>query len=494
MNDLKAKALRGGVAKICAQGLNFVLRIGSMMILARALDPSDFGLVGMVTAVTGAFSLFKDAGLSVVTVQRPVITDDEISALFWVNLLVGVVLALVCLAAAPALVSFYGEPRLFWVAALLGTGFVFNAAGVQHSAILQRQMRFVALAVNDTLSWLASVAIGIGLALAGYGYWSLVWMALSLSAVSTLGLWLTTWWRPSLPSRKTNVKELIQSGGTVTLNMAIMYVAYNLDKVLIGRIWGPTALGIYGRAYQLVSIPTENLNSAIGGIAVSVLARVQDNPPLLRSYFLKSYSLVLTLTLPITVTCALFADDVVVVLLGSKWVEAIPIFRLIAPTILALALMNPVGWFLFASGRMGRSLKAAFVIAPVVVLGYLIGLPYGATGVALGYSAAMALLTLPMIAYCLHGTHITFRSLVSVISRPAIAALISAAVGLAFRYSVVNGLAPFPRLVTETAVVMASYVLILLFAMGQKAFYMEIISASGLAVANRSAVPAVDRA
>ena len=173
---------------MCAQGLNFALRIGSMMMLARALEPSDFGLVGMVTAVTGAFSLFKDAGLSVVTVQRAVITDDEISALFWVNMLVGVVLTLFCLAAAPALVAFYGEPRLFWVASILGTGFVLNAAGVQHSAILQRQMRFVALAVNDTLSWLASVIIGIGLGLGLLrgGPIEVVWVSGRISDSTTL--------------------------------------------------------------------------------------------------------------------------------------------------------------------------------------------------------------------------------------------------------------------------------------------------------------------
>jgi PST family polysaccharide transporter len=115
MNDIKAKALRGGFAKVCAQTANFAIRIGSMMILARVLAPADFGLVGMVTAVTGAFGLFKDAGLTIVTVQRPVITDEEVSALFWVNMLVGVVLALVCLAMAPLLVSFYAEPRLLWL-------------------------------------------------------------------------------------------------------------------------------------------------------------------------------------------------------------------------------------------------------------------------------------------------------------------------------------------------------------------------------------------
>src|SRR5690349_19052644 len=93
MKDLKGRALRGGVAKIGAQALIFLLRIGSVMVLARLLSPKDFGLVGMVTVVTGAFNLFKDAGLSVVTVQREDITDDQISTLFWVNIGVGFLLA-----------------------------------------------------------------------------------------------------------------------------------------------------------------------------------------------------------------------------------------------------------------------------------------------------------------------------------------------------------------------------------------------------------------
>ena len=102
-------------------------------------------------------------------------------------------------------------------------------------------------------------------------------------------------------------------GGTVTLNSIIVYVAYNVDKLLIGRLWGAEALGIYGRAYQLINIPTENLNTAVGGVALSALSRVRHDPPRLKSYFLKSYSLVLAFTLPTTIACALLADDMILV-------------------------------------------------------------------------------------------------------------------------------------------------------------------------------------
>ena len=141
----------------------------------------------MVTAFTGAFNLFKDAGLSVATVQRAKITDAQVSNLFWVNMLVGGALALVCVVMGPLLAGFYHEPRLFWIAATLGTGFVFNAAGVQHSALLQRQMRFVALATIDVLSCAVSLILSIAVASAGYAHWAIVCMTVSLPAVYSTG-------------------------------------------------------------------------------------------------------------------------------------------------------------------------------------------------------------------------------------------------------------------------------------------------------------------
>ncbi len=95
MKNLKERTLRAGFAKACAQGANFIFRVGSLMVLARLLDPEDFGLVGMVTVVTGVFSLFKDAGLSMVTIQRATITNEQVSTLFWINMLVGAILGLV---------------------------------------------------------------------------------------------------------------------------------------------------------------------------------------------------------------------------------------------------------------------------------------------------------------------------------------------------------------------------------------------------------------
>jgi O-antigen/teichoic acid export membrane protein len=292
-------------------------------------------------------------------------------------MLVGTALALLAVAMAPVVATFYHEPRLFSVTVVLAAGFLFNAAGVQHSALLQRHMRFTASAVIEILALLVSTAVGIGMAVSGYGYWALVAMTVVSPIVSTIGVWIGTRWVPGMPHRNVGIRSMMRFGGTLTLNGLVVYVAYNLEKVLLGRFWGADAVGIYGRAYQLVNIPTENLNSAVGGVAFSALSRLQEDPIRFKSYFLKGYSLVLALTLPITIICALFADDLIFVLLGPKWKEAAVIFRLLAPTILIFAMINPLAWLLFSLGMVGRSLKVALVLAPLVIAGYVMGLPYG---------------------------------------------------------------------------------------------------------------------
>src|SRR6266404_6255672 len=202
MKDLKERVVRGGFAKICAQAVTFTLRMGSLMVLARLLEPKDFGLVGMVTAFTGVLYLFRDFGLSTATVQRASVTEDQISTLFWINILVGVLLAVLALALAPVVVTFYHEPRLLGVTAVLAVGFLFNAAGVQHSALLQRDMRFTALAVINTASLVGSTVVAIGMAKAGYGYWALVAMTITLPLITTIGLWIAAKWTPGMPRRR----------------------------------------------------------------------------------------------------------------------------------------------------------------------------------------------------------------------------------------------------------------------------------------------------
>jgi O-antigen/teichoic acid export membrane protein len=475
MKDIKERTVRGGLAKICAQAANFLLRVGSLMVLARLLDPADFGLVAMVTAITGVLNIFRDFGLSAATVQRGTITDEQMSSLFWINTMAGAILGFLALAMAPVLATFYREPRLFWVTVALASGFLINAAGVQHFAFLERQMRFPALSAIEFLSQLASAIVGIGMAVGGCGYWALVGMSVTSTAAYTICVWLTTGWVPGIPSRGVEVRSMLRFGGTATLNGLVVYIAYNFEKVLLGRFWGADALGFYGRAYQLINIPTENINSSIGAVAFAALARLQDDPTRLKNYFLKGYSLVLAMTLPITIAFGLFADDIILIVLGPKWQDAAVIFRLLAPTVLIFALINPFSWLLYSVGLVGRSLKIALVIAPLVIVAYVIGLPYGPKGVAVAYSAVMTLWLVPHIMWCIHGTTVLLRDVLMAVYRPMLSGIVAGVIGFAVQFFCSEIFSPILRLLLGVCAMVGSYLLVLLYVAGQKSFYMDLL-------------------
>ena len=479
MQDLKERTIRGGAARLASQVATLVLRTGAMVVLARLLDPKDFGLVGMVTAFTGVLSWFRDFGLSAAAVQRADITEDQHSTLFWINVLFGALLAGVTLAAAPAIATFYHEPSLLWVTVVLGTAFLFNAVGIQHSALLQRQMRFTAMAMISLASLGAGTAVAIGGAAIGYGYWALVASSVVTPLVASIGFWLATGWIPGAPRRRAGIRSMMHFGGTLTLNGIVAYIGFNADKVMIGRFLGVDAVGIYGRGFQVINMPIDNLNSAVGEVAFSALSRVQNDPVRLRNYFLKGFSFVLGLTLPITIACALFADDVVLVLLGPKWQASTEIVRLLAPTIAVMAIINPMGWLISSLGLVRRSLKIALVFTPLMILGCVLGVPYGVTGVAFAYSAVMVLWVVPHVAWCVHGTAISLRDVAATVIRPLASGVVAGAVGYAVRLMCGEFLSPLPRLVLESGVLAVTFFAVLIFVAGQKALYVDLLSGLG---------------
>ena len=431
----------------------------------------------MVTVITGFYGLFTEAGLSTATIQKAAITREQISTLFWINLLVGLLLALSCVLTAPVVVRFYDEPRLYWIMTAMAGGFIINAAGVQHAAILNRHLRFVAMTVINVLCQLASIAVGIGMALEGYGYWALVASMIASQVIFAAGVWTIAAWIPGLPRRGAGTRSLLRFGGTVTLNGLVVYLAYNLEKLLLGRFWGADVLGLYGRAYQLINIPTENLNSAIGGVTFAALSRLQHDPVRLNSYFLKGYRLSNSLTVPTTMFCALFADDIVLVVLGPKWVDCTTIFRLLSPTILVFGMINPFAWLLISTGLQERSLKLAFVIAPLVITAYGIGLPFGPTGVALAYSTAMMIWLVPHILWCVQGTAISPWDVLLATTKPLISALLAAAVAFCADSFIAQLSSPYLRLVAEASAMFMVYYGVLLFVMGDKKLYIDLFRA-----------------
>jgi PST family polysaccharide transporter len=220
----------------------------------------------------------------------------------------------------------------------------------------------------------------------------------------------------------------------------------------------------------------QQLHSSIGTVAYPALSRAQGDPKHLRRSFLEAYSVLISITIPMTLCCALFSEEIVAVVLGAKWASAASIFRLLAPAILALGLVNPFGWFLQSTGRAVRSLNIAFLIAPIVILGVIIGMHYGPQGVALGYSSAMLLLVWPIVAWAKHGTGITAGDYWDAIKWSLFAGVIAGGLGVAFKVTYASAWPAGLVFVLGPAIVLLVYGVLLLGVMGQRAVYRDLLT------------------
>ena len=182
----------------------------------------------------------------------------------------------------------------------------------------------------------------------------------------------------------------------------------------------------------------------------------------------------MSITIPATLLCAVLSDDIIRIVLGPQWTEAAPIFRLLAPTILALGIINPTAWLLQSAGRQQRSLMIAVVLAPLVCVSYLIGIPYGPTGVALSYSTVMVLWIVPHILWCVKDMPVSFLDVIWAMARPLLAGAV-AALASVVTLQLVSGIGiPVLHVLIVGTVMGLVYVFVLGFVLRQKDFYVDL--------------------
>jgi len=486
MENLRGKSIHAGLTKITAQIARVFIKILSTMVLARLIAPSDYGLITMVVTFTGFLGLFSSLGLYHAAIQCDSISADQSSALFWITFLFGLILFAVCVALAPAIASFYGDPRLVSATIIIGTGFIFTGAGIQHGALISRQMRYGTVAIIELTSDLISTAVAIYIAWIGYGYSALAYMIVLQPLLVTIGVWYSARWLPKIPRIDTHVTTMLRFGRAMTFTSAVIYFASNLQKILIGKFWGEEAIGLYGRGSYLISFPIDTLNNAIGEVAFNALSKVKRDRARLRRSFLQIYTCVVALTLPLTVACALFADDLIAVLLGPRWSEAVPIFRLLTPTVLVFAINNPIGWLLSALGMAERGLRIALASAPLVLIGVMIGLPYGPEGVALSYSVVMMLKAAPMATWALRDTGIQFKDIMTGLSGALAASIAAGTLCYVLEAELLSDMTPLLRLAILSTIFAVIYVFVLLRSATHRGVFAEVLQeAKNLGVDSR---------
>ena len=428
--SLRRRAVRGGAITVTVQVIRTGLDLAAGMVMARLLTPADYGLVAMVLPVTGLIALFKDMGFSAATIQKEDILENQVSFIFWINLAIASILAVICAAMGPLVGRFYGDVRTGWIMLALAGTFVLGGLTTQFQALLTRQMRFGTLAIIDLLTTVTRTGVGISTAWMGWSYWSLVAMTISGTLINCSAVWMADDWRPSRPKMASGMRSILGFGGCLTLSRLFLFVSGNTDKLLIGKLLGATPLGLYNRGFQLLLMPVEQIYTPASSVMLAALSRLAGHPTRYRKAVRELAELMILTITPVSAILISLAPEAVYVLLGPAWMAAVPIFRGLAIAAVALPINYLCGIILQASGRTDAMMRWTLVTMLISVASIVLGLHWGVVGVAYCWSTGVLLLRTPGFYLTVsRNTEVSFMDLLMPVASYAIPFVLIVAFG-----------------------------------------------------------------
>jgi len=443
------------LSKYGAQGMQFVVSI----VLARLLAPEYFGLLAMATVVTGFLRAFRMLGFGSAIVQRKEVTGELLSTLFWVQLAVCILVALLTLGIAPVAGWLYQDGRVPPIIAVLSLNLIFSGFTMVPSAILNRQMAFNKLAVREIGGVLINGGTAVTLAVLGYGVWALVWGTLAGSMARAVLLNVVCPFRPRFVFDHRGFKESMSFGLNLTGASFFEYFTKKSDSFLIGLFLGATPLGFYSLAYRLMMLPNEAIGGVVSRVLFPAFSRMQGDSERLTRAFLRACGAIAFMAFPMMAGLALLAQPFVELVLGGKWLPAVPLLWILAPMGALHALWAPTKQLLIAKGHTHLYVRFVMFRGALFVLSFLAGLPWGITGVAAAFAITCALCTVASFILVIHLLPPLTRSDVVNALRPyAIGtAVMSGFVSLAHWGMVSFAVPPLATFVLSVAVGMAVY-------------------------------------
>lgn len=393
-------ALRGGLVTGGAQVVRMAIQFVSVVVLARLLVPEDFGLVASVSPIVAFVGLFQNLGLQQAVIQRKEIAERQLNQVFWISAVVGLACTLVVVALSPAVARFYGDPRMTGITIAAALPLFLGSLAALPLALMNRRLRFGQLALNDVYAAVVGLLVTAAAAWLGMGYWSLVIGPAASAAVALLAAWWATRWMPGRPEFRID-RDIIAFGANLTGFNLVNFFSRNLDNILIGRFAGPVDLGYYDRAYKLLLFPLQNVTQPLSRVMIPLMSRIQEDKARFRDVYLRTNWLLAMVTMPGIAALTLAAEPTVSLLFGKQWLPVAAIFAWLGVASFMQPVSSTTGWIFICQGETKTMFRWGIYSSLTTVLAFVVGLKWGAIGVAAAYAISGYVLRVPVLAYLL---------------------------------------------------------------------------------------------
>ncbi len=344
--------------------------------LARLLGPEAYGLVGMVTVLSGFAGIFVDFGFAASVIYYQVKSDLQLSSVFWFNVMIGVFIYSLFFLLAPWIAHFYDEPQLEDLTRVICLGILISSFSSLQGTLLSKEINFKKKVLIQWCSTIIGYSLGFYLAFCGFGVWSIVFMTLSNSIVNTIILWSTSKWKPSFQFSYAELKPLTKYSVHIGSTSIFSYLTRNLDNFIVAKFIGGTALGLYSNAYRLMMLPITNISGIFNNVLFSGFSKMGNDKEKMAAVYLKTISLISFITFPLMVMIFSVAEELVLVFYGEEWGGAIPLIRI-------LSLLGAVQSILFLNGTIYNSVGKPKIALYVTIGMYMLLVPAWIIGLKL---------------------------------------------------------------------------------------------------------------
>ena len=383
--NLQQKAAKGIVWSVVQKWGGETISFLSFIALSRLLAPKAFGLVSLASVFTIFVKVLLDQGFSAAIVQRKDLEREHLDTAFWISVLTGILLTLGGIATSGLVAAFFGEPRLAPVLRWLSLSLILTALCSTQVAILQRKLDFKSLAIRSLAATTVGGIVGVSLAIAGFGVWSLVAQNLANGLTAVVVLWRASAWRPGFRLSKYHYKELFTFGVFVVGNNMLKVLVRRSNDFLIGYFLGPTLLGYYTIGYRLLLVIVRLVTGIINSVAFPAFARLQHDPKRMRRAFYSVTQHITLLAFPVFFGLAAIAPELVPALFGEKWAPSITIMQVLALIGIVQSVLVFNGSVIKASGKPSWQLGIMLLNAVCSVIGFLLAVRWGIVAVAASF-------------------------------------------------------------------------------------------------------------
>lgn len=352
--DLKTQALEGVKWTTLSMVVVTVFHLLQLAVLARFLEPTDFGLMAILMVAIGFSQAFMDMGVSNAIIQRQHITHNQLSSLYWLNIASGIVLAGIVVLLAPLIAVFFEESRITELLIILSSVFVIVAIGNQYRVLCQKELQFNRMAKIEMSSALLSFVVAVYFAVEGWGVYALVFAMLTQALVSSvlfLVVGLKEHHPPTFLYCHADLQGFYSFGLFQMGERSVNYLSAHIDKLLIGKMLGFQAVGFYNMAWQLIIFPLAKINPIVDKVAFPVYSKVQDNPEALSRYYSMNIKALSLITIPSLAFLVFFSYDVVRFVFGPGWEQSASLVTVLAFVGIGKTLGGPGGALILALGR-----------------------------------------------------------------------------------------------------------------------------------------------